>query len=212
MYLHISAVKGHPFMRVDIPTGNAPYFNGERNYPMPAGGMTPLHNCIACGEEHPMGWCRLKLAGVEHCGLCGMAHFGQGRTCPHLNSETQVATLLGTLKESTESRELVEMASKYLRGVRGNLVQIRRQAERKAQEELERSKMLGKPTGPGSAASARPLDPMPGPSTFSGGTIPGPYATGPPHPHYPSSYYHVVDQAGPASSAPPNFEAPRNYY
>jgi Chromatin remodeling factor Mit1 C-terminal Zn finger 2 len=78
-----------------------------------------------------MGWCRLKLAGVEHCGLCGIAHLGHGRTCPHLNSEVQVATLLGTLKESTESMELKEKATKYLRMVRGDLVQRKRMFERR---------------------------------------------------------------------------------
>jgi Chromatin remodeling factor Mit1 C-terminal Zn finger 2 len=78
-----------------------------------------------------MGWCRLKLAGVEHCGLCGLAHLGNGRTCPHLNSEIQVATLLGTLKESTESHELKDKATKYLRMIRGDLVQRKRYQERK---------------------------------------------------------------------------------
>jgi Chromatin remodeling factor Mit1 C-terminal Zn finger 2 len=77
-----------------------------------------------------MGWCRLKLAGVEHCGLCGIAHLGHGRTCPHLNSEVQVATLLGTLKESTEPQILKEKATKYLRMIRGDLVQRKRLLER----------------------------------------------------------------------------------
>lgn len=80
-----------------------------------------------------MGWCRLKLAGVEHCGLCGIAHVGHGRTCPHLNSEVQVATLLGTLKESTEPSELKDKANKYLRMIRGDLVQRKRFQERKSQ-------------------------------------------------------------------------------
>ena len=78
-----------------------------------------------------MGWCRLKLSGVEHCGLCGIAHIGHGRTCPHLNSEIQVATLLGTLKESTESHELIDKATKYLRMIRGDLVQRKRLQDRK---------------------------------------------------------------------------------
>lgn len=82
-----------------------------------------------------MGWCRLKLAGVEHCGLCGIAHLGHGRTCPHLNSEIQVATLLGTLKESTESHELKDKATKYLRMIRGDLVQRKRNQERKDQRQ-----------------------------------------------------------------------------
>jgi hypothetical protein len=86
-------------------------------------GLPISHLCSACDEFHPVGWCRLKVAGVEHCGLCGLAHIGHGRTCPHLNSEVQVATLLGTLKESTESRELIEQGTKYLRMIHGDLVQ-----------------------------------------------------------------------------------------
>ncbi len=82
-----------------------------------------------------MGWCRLKLAGVEHCGLCGIAHLGHGRTCPHLNSEIQVSTLLGTLKESTEPQELKDKANKYLRMIRGDLVQRKRLQERKGQKQ-----------------------------------------------------------------------------
>lgn len=82
-----------------------------------------------------MGWCRLKVSGVEHCGLCGLAHIGHGRTCPHLNSETQVATLLGTLKESTEQHELIDKATKYLRMIRGDLVQRKRLQEAKLESQ-----------------------------------------------------------------------------
>lgn len=87
--------------------------------------------CMACDTVHPQGHCRLKLAGVEHCGLCGIAHFGHSRTCPHLNSEMQVAQMLGSLKESTEQRALVEEATKYIRGIRGDLV-FRRKKKLKA--------------------------------------------------------------------------------
>ena len=83
-----------------------------------------------------MGWCRLKLAGIEHCGLCGKAHLGHSRTCPHLNNETQVTTLLQTLKESTESRDLIEQATKYLRMVRSDLVSRKRARERREQETI----------------------------------------------------------------------------
>jgi Chromatin remodeling factor Mit1 C-terminal Zn finger 2 len=79
----------------------------------------------------------LKLAGVEHCGLCGIAHLGHGRTCPHLNSEIQVATLLGTLKESTEPSELIDKATKYLRMIRGDLVQRKRYRERQVQQQAK---------------------------------------------------------------------------
>ncbi|KIW68880.1 hypothetical protein, variant [Phialophora macrospora] len=130
-----SKVQVRPFKRVRVPLGPAPHFNGDGAFdygPIPQ--MPALHQCSACNEQHPMGWCRLKLAGVEHCGLCGIAHLGHSRTCPHLNDETRVATLLQTLKESTESRELIEQATKYLRMVRGVLAQRKRAKERKEQE------------------------------------------------------------------------------
>ena len=47
-------------------------------------------HCTACREYHSVGACPLKLAGVEYCNLCGIAHFGSGRVCPHIQSETQV--------------------------------------------------------------------------------------------------------------------------
>lgn len=124
-----------PFKRVRVPLGPAPHFLGDGTFDFrPVQQMPAIHDCSACNEAHPMGWCRLKLAGVEHCGLCGIAHLGYSRTCPHLNDETQVATLLRTLKESTESRELTEQATKYLRMVRSDLVQRKRARERKEQE------------------------------------------------------------------------------
>lgn len=82
--------------------------------------------CFVCAKHHPMGSCPLKQAGVEHCGLCGLAHYGIARTCPHLRSETQVARMLDALKHSTEDRELIEKAKKYLQGIRGSLAQRRR--------------------------------------------------------------------------------------
>jgi chromodomain-helicase-DNA-binding protein 4 len=99
-----------------------------------------LYDCLACGDRHQVGYCPLKQAGVEHCGLCGLAHFGHQRTCPHLHSEVQVAIMLGTLKQSTESPVLVEEATKYLRGIRGDLVRRKKQkAEREERERMRRS-------------------------------------------------------------------------
>lgn len=131
--------KARPFKRVTVPEGTAPNFglDGQVDYPIPSI-MPPPHQCRACGELHSLGWCRLKIANVEHCGLCGMAHMGVGRTCPHLADETQVATMLSTLKESTESKDLVEQAVKYLRQVRGDLAWRRRAQEKRMQgRELE---------------------------------------------------------------------------
>ncbi|KAL5118562.1 hypothetical protein ACEQ8H_003577 [Pleosporales sp. CAS-2024a] len=91
------------------------------------------HPCPACRKTHPVGACQLKAAGVEHCGLCGLAHYGHGRTCPHIKSETQVRAMLEALKTSNEPKELVDLASKYLRGVKGTLVQFKKREREKAQ-------------------------------------------------------------------------------
>ncbi|KAK4541522.1 hypothetical protein LTR36_007968 [Oleoguttula mirabilis] len=88
-------------------------------------------NCLACRTFHPIGSCPLKLAGVEHCNLCGMAHFGHARICPHIQSETQVRAMLETLRYSNEPEHLVTEARKYLRGLKGNLVQLKKKKEEK---------------------------------------------------------------------------------
>lgn len=110
-------------------------------------------NCVVCQSYHMVGFCPLKLAGVEHCNLCGIAHFGHSRICPHIQSETQVSripcgvgsrgervfrrgtadinlpqvrAMLEALKQSNEAEHLVRDATKYLKGVKGNLVQMKR--------------------------------------------------------------------------------------
>ncbi|EAW10769.1 putative chromatin remodeling complex subunit (Chd3) [Aspergillus clavatus NRRL 1] len=108
--------------------------------------------CFICNMPHPRGSCRLRMAGVEHCGLCGLAHFGVGRTCPHLHSELQVARMLDALKQSTEAPELVEKAKKYVQGIRGSLAQRRRQLASRA------------------AATGHPSDQVPGAAAI--GTVP----------------------------------------
>lgn len=95
-------------------------------------GHNQLSTCPACHKQHPRGACKLKAAGVEHCGLCGLAHFGYGRTCPHIKSETQVREMLQALKSSPEKKELVDAAMKYLRGVKGALVQQKKREKEKA--------------------------------------------------------------------------------
>lgn len=130
-----------PFKRVRAPTGQAPYIGtgGPSQYAN-VGQLPPPHHCSACDEEHPMGWCRIKLAGVEHCGLCGIAHLGHSRTCPHLTDEMQVGRLLQTLKESPEPREYVEAATKYLRMIRGDLMQRKR---KKMEQDMNRTMQMG---------------------------------------------------------------------
>jgi superfamily II DNA or RNA helicase len=87
--------------------------------------------CFVCGRVHPMGSCPLKLAGVEHCGLCGLAHYGQARTCPHLKSELQVSRMIEALKQSNEDQHLVALAKKYVYGIKGDLAQRERRKSRK---------------------------------------------------------------------------------
>ncbi|RAK76118.1 putative chromatin remodeling complex subunit (Chd3) [Aspergillus fijiensis CBS 313.89] len=94
--------------------------------------QTQQPTCIACKQAHPVGSCRLRLAGVEHCPLCGLAHYGYSRTCPHLKSDAQVARMLDAIKHSTEERELVLLAKKYLTGIRGNLALRKRKEASKA--------------------------------------------------------------------------------
>ncbi|KAL5046863.1 hypothetical protein BDW71DRAFT_60847 [Aspergillus fruticulosus] len=88
--------------------------------------------CFVCGRVHPMGSCPLKVAGVEHCGLCGLAHYGQARTCPHLRSELQVSRMIEALKQSNEDRQLVALAKKYVYGIKCDLAQRERRKSGKA--------------------------------------------------------------------------------
>ncbi|KAL3479883.1 hypothetical protein BJX99DRAFT_221395 [Aspergillus californicus] len=84
--------------------------------------------CLACGRTHPVGYCPLKVAGVEHCGLCGLAHFGISRTCPHLRSDEQVSRMIEALKQSTEDKYVVALAQKYVYGIKGHLAQRKRKS------------------------------------------------------------------------------------
>ncbi|KAG5304531.1 SHREC complex subunit Mit1 [Histoplasma capsulatum G186AR] len=156
---HKESMKVRRFKRATVPD-----INSEVNGSMldgSGGSNTRSHSprrCVACDQIHPIGYCPLKLAGVEHCGLCGIAHYGRGRACPHLSSETQVALMLGSLKESTEQRALVDEATKYLRGIRGDLV---RRKKIKAAKETTNSLPLATaaPTShPTQNAPASPVD------------------------------------------------------
>lgn len=92
-----------------------------------------MASCVACQHIHPLGSCTLKLAGVEHCGLCGLAHYGFSRICPHINSETQVREMIQAVKSSSEAGHLKAETMKYLTGLKGTLVQKKKkEAERKA--------------------------------------------------------------------------------
>lgn len=136
--------------------------------------------CPACLKNHPEGACELKAAGVEHCGLCGLAHFGHSRTCPHIKSETQVREMLEALKNSPEKKELVDAAMKYLRGVKGTLVQQKKRNREKAQAQAQ-----GLPPPPATLQS----QPLP----TQGGQVMGrpplvQQLSGPPPRHVPPQY------------------------
>ena len=87
--------------------------------------------CVACDKLHVQGQCPLKLAGVEYCNLCGLPHFGYSRTCPHLNSVTQLRLMLEALKNSPEPQGIKDQAKKVVTGIIGDLNQRKR---RKAKE------------------------------------------------------------------------------
>ena len=89
--------------------------------------------CVACDARHSVGYCPLKLAGVEFCGLCGLAHFGYARTCPHLTSMTQCRQMLESLRRSQEAPHLIEMARKYLVGVIGDLRRKKKEEDSKTE-------------------------------------------------------------------------------
>lgn len=97
--------------------------------PVLDGAKSPPATCLACGNYHLPGRCPLKLAGVEYCPLCGIAHFGRGRICPHINSITQLQAMQEAIKHSTESAELKELARKKLTGLIGSIRQKRRLEE-----------------------------------------------------------------------------------
>jgi len=113
-------------VQVEQPSG----LDGSASPPgntMPADGYS-LHRfiqepCVACSKVHAKGLCPLKLAGNEHCALCGLAHFASRyqRICPHLSSVTQCRVLLETIKQSNEPHELKDRAKRYIVGIIGDL-------------------------------------------------------------------------------------------
>ena len=58
-----------------------------------------------------------------------MPHYGIARTCPHLQDEIAVRTLIKQLGESPEPEAMKAMAKRYLRGILGNLVQKQKQLQ-----------------------------------------------------------------------------------
>ncbi|KGO49885.1 Zinc finger, PHD-type [Penicillium expansum] len=88
--------------------------------------------CVACQQHHIPGRCPLHHAGVEFCGLCGLAHWGVRRTCPHMQSGVQVTRMLEALEKSTEAPSLVLSAKKYLQGILKSVARTARDERKKA--------------------------------------------------------------------------------
>ena len=102
--------------------------------------------CLACRASHVPGQCPYKLAGVELCPLCKIAHYGKGPICPHLSSETRVVAMMDCLRQSNEDPTLVSEAMRYLRGRLGELrrrKKLARLEERK--KEMEAGRSVGLP-------------------------------------------------------------------
>ena len=100
-----------------------------RQVPVMDGANSPPAKCPACDNYHLKGRCPLKLAGVEKCPLCGIAHYGRGRICPHINSITQLQAMHEALKQSPEHPEIKELAKKKVTGLIGSIRQKRRLEE-----------------------------------------------------------------------------------
>ncbi|KAG9658545.1 hypothetical protein KCU64_g4448, partial [Aureobasidium melanogenum] len=130
----VSNIAPQTFRRVDVPK----YRNYDPEFTIPASNGNPprkpqMVSCVACQHLHPLGSCPLKRVGVECCGLCGLAHYGFSRICPHINSETQVREMIRAVKLSSEPGHLKSETLKYLTGLKGTLVQKKKkEAEKKA--------------------------------------------------------------------------------
>lgn len=129
-----------------------------------AGHLPP---CLACGTPHHVGCCPLKLAKVEHCPLCGIAHYGHQRTCPHLNSLTKCRTMLEALKLSREPKADIEMAKKYIVGVIGDLQRRKKTKEEKTLVESNKHTLADKQARGPDAGEHPPLQTSPNASAHA---------------------------------------------
>ena len=145
--------------------------------------------CPACHNAHPIGSCPLKIAGVERCNLCGIAHYGQARSCPHINSEEKVRAMIEALRHSSESRHLVEYALKYLKGVKGHLVA---RNKKDAEKTSESARGIGSGPGPGPGPEAGRST---GPEIRTNGYV-APSQQGAPPSQWPQGEMHVNGMNG----------------
>ncbi|KGO64129.1 Zinc finger, PHD-type [Penicillium italicum] len=96
------------------------------------GAQAAFPPCVACQRHHIPGRCPLRLAGVEFCGLCGLAHWGGRRACPHMQSGLQITRMLEALEKSTEAPSLISGAKRYLQGILKSVARSARDERKKA--------------------------------------------------------------------------------
>jgi hypothetical protein len=71
--------------------------------------------CRTCKSAHAKGKCLAKLVrGLDHCRICGIAHFGISSSCPHLASVVELRLMLDALNRSKEPQEHIELARAVL--------------------------------------------------------------------------------------------------
>ena len=100
--------------------------------------------CLACHDKHEPGLCPLLQAGYELCPLCNLAHYGDGNTCPNLQSEAQVRGMIEGIKLSPEDAQVKAAALSYLRGVKGNLIRQQKMRDAKRAKEAAAATLDGK--------------------------------------------------------------------
>lgn len=122
--------------------------------------------CLVCDQAHLPGQCRLKLAGTEHCGLCGLAHYGSQRTCPHFRSEMQVNRMLEALKDSKEDPALKQQARSYIYGIKGDLARRRKIQESRRLQQTQASEQAHFRANPTHTGFGSSPDELQGPPTI----------------------------------------------
>ncbi|KXG53077.1 SNF2-related protein [Penicillium griseofulvum] len=113
----------HTFRRVEFPRPPSLGTDGAQD-------DFPSSKCVACQHRHRPGRCSLRYAGVEFCGLCGLAHWGGRRACPHLQSTVQVTRMLEALEKSVEAPALILEAKRYLQGIRKSVARSERERKK----------------------------------------------------------------------------------
>lgn len=97
--------------------------------------------CPACLNQHgphEVGYCPLKLAGVEYCNLCGLAHFAIPGSCITLKAKERFSEINEALKKSPEADATAKAARKILRKLKADIVERERRTGEQGQSEAGR--------------------------------------------------------------------------